>query len=224
MSKKNGRKKGANKKRAGAEVVNTGTADGAQSLEELWVVPVDTEDDDALRDAVRRILADVLDEAPEPDEDGDLPIWLGDVITYASVDAEDAVVELRTFLVERIAGRTRAAEVLGDLQSEWPDFKFVLHKDRVTAEQRVPASPLVPMHLIRAVGAIVPLVEEARVLASRLGGEACVFDGADADDQDSVVQDSVVQETGVEATGTDRAVGGNLLADAGCGCGNCDCG
>ena len=58
----------------------------------------------------------------------------------------------------------------------------------------------------------------------RLGGEACVFDGADADDQDSVVQDSVVQETGVEATGTDRAVGGNLLADAGCGCGNCDCG
>ncbi|WP_307846196.1 hypothetical protein [Rhodococcus sp. CX] len=219
MSKKNGRKKSANRKRAGAEVVSTGTTGGAQSLEELWAVPVDTEDDDALRDAVRRILADVLDEAPEPDEDGDLPIWLGDVITYASVDAEDAVVELRTFLVERIAGRTRAAEVLGDLQSEWPDFKFVLHKDRVTAEQRVPASPLVPMHLIRAVGAIVPLVEEARVLASRLGGEACVFGGEGTD-----MQDSVVQETGVEATGTDRAVGGKLLADAGCGCGNCACG
>lgn len=160
-----------------------------------WSVPVDTDDDDGLRDAVRQTLADVLDEAPEPDEDGDLPIWLGDVLTYASVDSEDAVVELRTFLVEQITGRTRAAEVLGDLQSEWPDFKFVLHKDRVTAEQRVPASPLVPLHLIRAVGAIVPLIDEARLLASRLGGEACVFDGDDA--------------------------GG---ADENCDGGNCDCG
>ncbi|WP_068159768.1 T3SS (YopN, CesT) and YbjN peptide-binding chaperone 1 [Rhodococcus phenolicus] len=175
---------------------------GEQAVDEQWTVPVDTEDDDALRDAVQQILSEVLDEAPEPDEDGDLPIWLADVLTYASVDAEDAVVELRTFLVERIGGRTRAAEVLGDLQSEWPDFKFVLHKDRVTAEQRVPASPLVPMHLVRAVGAIVPLVEEARVLASRLGGEACVFDGEESDEG--------------EADG--------LPVNQGCGCGDCDCG
>lgn len=211
-AKKNARRKDPDTGHASTEITSTeitsdDTADGERSLEEQWVVPVDTEGDDALRDAVRHILAEVLGEEPEPDEDGDLPIWLGDVLTYASMDAEDAVVELRTFLIERIAGRTRAAEVLGDLQAEWPDFKFVLHKDRVTAEQRVPASPLVPIHLIRAVGAIVPLVEDARVLASRLGGEACVFDGEDTDD----------------AVTTTIGEGDNLLADRGCGCGNCDC-
>ncbi|MFZ2526747.1 MAG: hypothetical protein WAX14_03695 [Rhodococcus sp. (in: high G+C Gram-positive bacteria)] len=212
MNKKTS-KKNANRKNS-AEKPGVDTVSDAQvpveeqvPVETQWSVPVDTVSDDVLRDAVRQTLADVLDEAPEPDEDGDLPIWLGDVLTYASVDAEDAVVELRTFLVEQITGRTRAAEVLGDLQSEWPDFKFVLHKDRVTAEQRVPASPLVPLHLIRAVGAIVPLIDEVRLLASRLGGEACVFDGDDAD-----------------SAGSPGALGESLLADENCGCGNCDCG
>ncbi|MBS9371553.1 T3SS (YopN, CesT) and YbjN peptide-binding chaperone 1 [Rhodococcus sp. B50] len=162
-------------------------------------VAIPTEDDDTLRAAVVETLSEILEEAPEADEDGEIPIWIDDVLTYATVDAESGFVLLTTYLVEGIAGRTRAAEVLGDLQVEFPEVKFVLDKDRVTVELRVAASPLVPIHLVRAVAALVPVVEQARALAQRLGGEASVFDGdPDIDEED-------------------------LLVD-GCGCGDCDCG
>lgn len=162
-------------------------------------VAIPTEDDDTLRAAVVETLSEILEEAPEADEDGEIPIWIDDVLTYATVDAEGGFVLLTTYLVEGIAGRTRAAEVLGDLQIEFPAVKFVLDKDRVTVELRVAASPLVPIHLVRAVASLVPVVEQARALAQRLGGEASVFDGeADGDEED-------------------------LLVD-GCGCGDCDCG
>jgi len=164
-----------------------------------FAVAIPTEDDDALRAAVVETLSQILEEAPEPDEDGEIPIWIDDVLTYATVDAEGGFVLLTTYLVEDVTGRTRAAEVLGDLQVEFSEVKFVLDKDRVTAELRVAASPLVPIHLVRAVAALVPVVEQARVLAQRLGGEASVFDGEDDADEE------------------------NLLVD-GCGCGDCSCG
>ena len=168
--------------------------------EEQWNLAVATTGDDALRDLVIRTLAQAMDDAPEPDEDGDVPIWIEDVPTFATADAEGGVVHLATFLAENIADGARAAEVLTDLQLEFPEFKFVLHHDRVTAEQRVAACPLVPLHLLRAVGAVVPLVGQVRALADRLGGDACVFDGP-----------------------ADTVAGENLLGGD-CGCGNCTCG
>lgn len=168
--------------------------------EEQWDLAIPTADDDALRDLVVRTLAQAMDEAPEPDEDGDVPIWIDDVPTFASVDAEAGVVHLTTFLAENVADRMRAVEVLADVQLEFPEFKFVLHNDRVTAEQRVAACPLVPLHLLRAVGAVVPLTAQVRALADRLGGDACVFDGP-----------------------ADTVVGENLLGGE-CGCGDCTCG
>ncbi|MBM7460345.1 T3SS (YopN, CesT) and YbjN peptide-binding chaperone 1 [Rhodococcus coprophilus] len=168
--------------------------------EEQWDLAIPTADDAALRDLVVRTLAHAMDGAPEPDEDGDVPIWIDDVPTFASVDAEAGVVHLTTFLAEGITDRARALEALAEMQFEFPEFTFVLHKDRVTAEQRVGASPLVPLHLLRAVGAVVPLTAEVRGLAARLGGEACVFDGP-----------------------ADTVVGENLLGGE-CGCGDCTCG
>ncbi len=168
--------------------------------EEQWDIAIPTADDDALRDLVVRTLAQAMDEAPEPDEEGDVPIWIDDVPTFASVDAETGVVHLTTFVAEGVTDRARALEVLAEMQFEFPEFTFVLHKDRVTAEQRVGACPLVPLHLLRAVGAVVPLTAQVRALASRLGGDACVFDGP-----------------------ADTVVGENLLGGE-CGCGNCTCG
>ena len=161
-----------------------------------WDLPIVTGDDDALRAAVLRVLSTVLTEEIEPDTDGDVPIWVDDVLTYVVVDSRAGVVELTTYLVERIAGRTRAAEVLVDLQAQWPDARLELHQDRVTAVQRVPAHPLVPAHLARAVAVVAALVPSALDLATRLGGRACVFD-----------------EPGGET--------GDLLG--GCGCDGCGC-
>ncbi|MGX7728613.1 T3SS (YopN, CesT) and YbjN peptide-binding chaperone 1 [Rhodococcus sp. 2H158] len=165
-----------------------------------WDSPIATGNDDALRAAVLRVFSAVLAEEIEPDTDGDVPIWVDDVLTYAVVDSRAGVVELTTYLVERIAGRTRAAEVLVDLQAQWPDARLELHQDRVTAVQRVPARPLVPVHLARAVAVVAALVPHVPELAARLGGRACVFD-----------------EPGDEAAG--EVV--DLLG--GCGCDGCGC-
>lgn len=102
-----------------------------------WGFPIATGDDDALRAAVLRVLSTVLAEEIEPDTDGDVPIWVDDVLTYVVVDSRAGVVELTTYLVERIAGRTRAAEVLVDLQAQWPDARLELHQDRVTDRKSV---------------------------------------------------------------------------------------
>nr|WP_202916577.1 hypothetical protein [Rhodococcus aetherivorans] len=153
-----------------------------------------------MRAAVLRVFSAVLAEEIEPDTDGDVPIWVDDVLTYAVVDSRAGVVELTTYLVERIAGRTRAAEVLVDLQAQWPDARLELHQDRVTAVQRVPARPLVPVHLARAVAVVAALVPHVPELAARLGGRACVFD-----------------EPGDETAG--EVV--DLLG--GCGCDGCGC-
>lgn len=165
-----------------------------------WDSPIATGNDDALRAAVLRVFSAVLAEEIEPDTDGDVPIWVDDVLTYAVVDSRAGVVELTTYLVERIAGRTRAAEVLVDLQAQWPDARLELHQDRVTAVQRVPARPLVPVHLARAVAVVAALVPHVPELAARLGGRACVFD-----------------EPGNETAG--EVV--DLLG--GCGCDGCGC-
>jgi hypothetical protein len=165
-----------------------------------WDSPIATGNDDALRAAVLRVFSAVLAEEIEPDTDGDVPIWVDDVLTYAVVDSRAGVVELTTYLVERIAGRTRAAEVLVDLQAQWPDARLELHQDRVTAVQRVPARPLVPVHLARAVAVVAALVPHVPELAARLGGRACVFD-----------------EPGDETAG--EVV--DLLG--GCGCDGCGC-
>lgn len=52
-----------------------------------WDLPIVTGDDDALRAAVLRVLSTVLAEEIEPDTDGDVPIWVDDVLTYVVVDS-----------------------------------------------------------------------------------------------------------------------------------------
>lgn len=171
--------------------------DGLGAVEPIRSTRAD--DADGLREAVLEIVGPVLEESPEVDEDGDVLIWIADVLTYASIDADGGAVELTTYLVENVSGPTRAARVLDDSNREFPGVDLVLHGDRVIAEQWVAADPLEPARLVQAVANLKPLVGQVDVLAARLGGRACVF-----------------------AAESEQSFGENLLAD-GCGCGDCDC-
>jgi len=151
---------------------------------------------DDLREVIATASIGVLDEPPEIDEDGDVLIWVGDVPTCASPDAETSRVVFTTYLVE---GVTEPADaVLADLHRDFPGFAFVVDGDRLLAERQVDA-PLEVSLLEQVVGDLPALVAQVQTLATRLGGAACVFE----------------EETGVDAP--------NLLA-GGCGCGECTCG
>mgnify|MGYP005988601031 FL=1 len=57
-------------------------------------------------------------------------------------------IRLHTCVVERIAGRTRAAEVVADLNRQYPQVKLLLVEDRIHATITVDACPFIPQHVI----------------------------------------------------------------------------
>ena len=81
-------------------------------------------------------------------------------------------VDLFAPIVHTITGRTRAAEVVADLNRRWPHLKFVLVEDRVAVALHLPSSPFVPTHLLSGLDRIAEFLETLDVeFATHLGGE-----------------------------------------------------
>jgi hypothetical protein len=80
-------------------------------------------------------------------------------------------------VVHDVSGRSRAAEVLNDLNVEARWVKFQLIRDRVFVTLSVLAKPFVPAHLhqaVRLVSDVADGIDEE--LASRLNGRTTFFD------------------------------------------------
>lgn len=112
------------------------------------ILPADREHLDALVEAE---LAATLGHAPVRDEEGDIVIRVGSTLLFlrAADDAQDVV--LFSAVVHDVDGRSRAAEVINDLNVEARWVKFQLIRDRVFVTASVPARPFVPAHLHQAV-------------------------------------------------------------------------
>lgn len=103
--------------------------------------------------------------------DGDVSIRVGSTMIFlrSTLDAEEIV--LFAPLVHDVSGRSRACEVLNDLNVETRYGRFALHKDRVYVQVSVPAKPFVPGHLrqtLRILSHIADGLDEE--LADKLGG------------------------------------------------------
>ncbi len=108
---------------------------------------------------------------PLRNEQGDVAIRVGSAILFlrSSEDASELI--LFSPLVHDVNGRSRACEVLNDLNVESRYGRFALHRDRVYVQVSVPARPFVPAHLnqaLRAVSQIADGIDEE--LAVKLGG------------------------------------------------------
>lgn len=112
------------------------------------ILPADRDHLDALVEAE---LAATLGYAPVRDEEGDIVIRVGSTLLFlrAADDAQDVV--LFSAVVHDVDGRSRAAEVINDLNVEARWVKFQLVRDRVFVTTSVPARPFVPAHLHQAV-------------------------------------------------------------------------
>lgn len=88
---------------------------------------------------------------PIRDDEGDVAIRVGSTMLFlrTATDAQEVVVFAA--VVHDVAGRSRAAEVLNDLNVEARWVKFQLVRDRVFVTVSVPARPFVPAHLHQAV-------------------------------------------------------------------------
>lgn len=104
-----------------------------------------------LQQLVDRALEPWFGFPPDHDPDGDIPLRFAGGTAYVSVKPTEPVVEINSTLVHAVSGRTRAAELLVDLNLQLPDVMLHLVQDCIVAQVRVSGSPFVADHLLWAV-------------------------------------------------------------------------
>src|SRR5829696_6309846 len=114
---------------------------------------------------------------PIHDTEGDVAIRVGSTMLFlrTAPDAQEVVVFAA--VVHDVAGRSRAAEVLNDLNVEARWVKFQLVRDRVFVTVSVLARPFVPAHLHHAVKILAETADGIdNDLAVKLGGRTTFDD------------------------------------------------
>ena len=102
---------------------------------------------------------------------GDVAIRVGSTMVFCRSTPDGEELLLFSALVHDVVGRSRACEVLNDLNVESRYGRFALHRDRVFVQVSVPAQPFVPVHLhqaLRALSQIADGIDDE--LATKLGG------------------------------------------------------
>lgn len=112
------------------------------------VVPVSPEH---LDDMIEHELAQMFGHRPLRDSEGDLTIRVGSTMLFVRTTADHREIIVFAPLVHEIEGRSRAMEILSDLNTEVRMVKFQLIRDRVFVTLSVLAHPFVPAHLNQAV-------------------------------------------------------------------------
>lgn len=112
-----------------------------------------------------------LGHTPVRDEEGDFAVRVGSTMVFVRVPSDAMDVLLFSVLVHDVAGRSRATEVINDLNSESRLVRFSLIRDRVFAAMAVQARPLVSSHLRRAMDELSAVSDGLdQVLADKLRG------------------------------------------------------
>lgn len=151
-------------KPAAPVVAEAGPRPGAYGV----VMPANRQQLDAIVDAE---LESTFGHPPLRDPQGDVALRIGSTMLFlrSTPDFEELV--LFAVLVHDVAGRSRACEVLNDLNTESRYCRFALHRDRVFVQVSVAARPFVPAHLRQALSSISTVADGIDdELAARLRG------------------------------------------------------
>ena len=102
---------------------------------------------------------------------GDVAIRVGSTVVFCRSTPDIRELVLFAALVHDVSGRSRACEVLNDLNVQFRYCRFALHQDRVFVQVSVPAQPFVPAHLRQALESISHVADGIdNELAQKLGG------------------------------------------------------
>ncbi|MGB7963867.1 MAG: hypothetical protein WCF12_13055 [Propionicimonas sp.] len=114
----------------------------------------------ALSALVAAELADALGHEPLRDPDGDFALRVGSAMVFVRCTPDTREVIVFSPLVQDIEGRSRAMEVLSDLNTQVRFVRFLLIRDRVFASISLLAQPFVPAHLRQALDAMTRVADE----------------------------------------------------------------
>jgi hypothetical protein len=128
-------------------------------------------DQQHLNDLVDAGLAEMYGHRPIRDAEGDVTIRVGSTMLFLRTSQDGQEVVIFAAVVHDVAGRSRAAEVLNDLNVEARWVKFQLIRDRVFVTISVLSRPFVPAHLhqaVRILSEVADGIDDA--LAAKLDG------------------------------------------------------
>ena len=111
------------------------------------VVPVNPEH---LEDMIEDELSEMFGHRPPRDAEGDLAVRVGSTMLFVRVSADHREIIIFAPLVHEVEGRSRAMEILSDLNTEVRFIKFQLIRDRVFVSLSIFAHPFVAAHLLQA--------------------------------------------------------------------------
>jgi hypothetical protein len=120
-------------------------------VERADLLPTMPRDRQHLNDLVDAELAEMYGHQPIRDAEGDVAIRVGSTMLFLRTPQDGQEVVVFAAVVHDVAGRSRAAEVLNDLNVEARWVKFQLIRDRVFVTISVLSRPFVPNHLHQAV-------------------------------------------------------------------------
>ncbi|MDR1790240.1 MAG: hypothetical protein LBR20_01000 [Propionibacteriaceae bacterium] len=133
---------------------------------------------DHLRQLVALELHRILGEMPM-EEAGELAVRKGSTMIFARIVPDTREVIIYSPVVHDIAGRTRAAELLSDLNTRGRMVKFMLLNDKVIISISVLTYPFVPAHINQAFTMVAEVADEMdEKLAKALDGKT-FFEGLD---------------------------------------------
>lgn len=100
-----------------------------------------------LRELVGEFLAGYSEDPPFVDADGDFELRFEKMAVFVKAHPAAPYVQIWVPLLHWISNRTQGAEIVAELNAEWPLIKFVLVEDRLCASINLMAQPFVPRHL-----------------------------------------------------------------------------
>lgn len=149
----------------------------APDEQEIERVPPAVHDRRGLDALVDRELLRMYGHLPLRDGEGDVAIRVGSTMLFLRTAADGQEVIVFAAVVHDVEGRSRAAEVVNDLNVEARWVKFQLVRDRVFVTFSVLARPFVPEHLhhaVRVLSQVADGIDED--LAAKLHGRTTFSD------------------------------------------------
>ncbi|MDR2930046.1 MAG: YbjN domain-containing protein [Propionibacteriaceae bacterium] len=107
--------------------------------------------EDDLTAVVAQELSAAFGAVPIRDQDGDFAIRVGSTMIFVAVPVDGLEIRLFSVIVHDVAGRSRAMEVLNDVNAHARWVKFYLVRDKIFATLSILASPFVAEHLRQAI-------------------------------------------------------------------------
>lgn len=150
----------------------------APVYDEADVTAVMPRDRQHLDDLVDAELTDLFGHHPIRDSEGDVTIRVGTTMIFLRTSEDGREIVIFSALVHELEGRSRAVEVLNDLNVEARWVKFQLIRDRVFVTLSVMAHPFVPAHLAQAVQVMADVADGIdEELADKLRGRTTFDEG-----------------------------------------------